>query len=127
MLSALTLLATPTFAQPNIVTSETVSDVAVTVYRDPRRDAGEMIANWPRGYALITETRTISIPAGDTQLRFENVAEGLPARNRDRHRTAIRGTRKEPRCPADLACPGWSMPISSDRFASAAPTARRAR
>ncbi len=71
------ILSTPATAQPNIVTSEKVEDVAVTVYRDPRRDAGEMIAGWPRGYALITETRTISIPAGETQLRFENVAEGL--------------------------------------------------
>jgi hypothetical protein len=63
-------------AEPQIVTSRAVSDVAVTVYRDPYR-TGAMSANWPGGYALITETRTVSIPAGDSQVRFEDVAEGL--------------------------------------------------
>ncbi len=69
-------LATPAGAQPQVVTSREVSNVAVTVYRDPYR-TGAMRANWPGGYALITETRTISIPRGDSQVRFENVAEGL--------------------------------------------------
>ncbi len=59
------------------VTSSDVSDVAVTIYRDPYRDAGTMRAGWPGGYALITETRTITLPKGESQLRFENVAEGL--------------------------------------------------
>lgn len=59
------------------VTSTDASDVAVTIYRDPYRDAGMMRAGWPGGYALITETRTITLPKGESQLRFENVAEGL--------------------------------------------------
>lgn len=59
------------------VTSTEVSDVAVTIYRDPYRDAGMMRAGWPGGYALITETRTVTLPRGESQLRFENVAEGL--------------------------------------------------
>lgn len=59
------------------VTSSEVSDVAVTIYRDPYRDAGMMQSGWPGGYALITETRTISLPRGESRLRFENVAEGL--------------------------------------------------
>jgi len=62
---------------PATVTSTGVSDVAVTIYRDPYRDAGMMRAGWPGGYALITETRTITLPKGESQLRFENVAEGL--------------------------------------------------
>lgn len=62
---------------PVTVTSTDVSDVAVTIYRDPYRDAGMMRAGWPGGYALITETRTITLPKGESQLRFENVAEGL--------------------------------------------------
>lgn len=62
---------------PATVTSTEVSDVAVTIYRDPYRDAGMMRAGWPGGYALITETRTITLPRGESQLRFENVAEGL--------------------------------------------------
>ncbi len=36
-----------------------------------------MDRRWPQGYALITETRTLSIPAGDSVIRFEGVAEGL--------------------------------------------------
>jgi hypothetical protein len=61
----------------DIVTSAEVSDVSVTIYRDPNRDAGMMDAGWPGGYALITETRTITLPAGEHHVRFENVAEGL--------------------------------------------------
>lgn len=64
-------------AQGQTVTSTEVSDVAVTIYRDPYRDAGMMRLGWPGGYALITETRTISLPKGESRLRFENVAEGL--------------------------------------------------
>lgn len=59
------------------VTSTHASDVAVTVYRDPYRDSGMMRSGWPGGYALITETRTITLPKGESRLRFENVAEGL--------------------------------------------------
>ena len=78
-LPLLLLLALPSlaWAQDKIVSSDVVSDVAVTIYRDPYRDAGMMNANWPGGYALITETRTISLPQGDSVIRFENVAEGL--------------------------------------------------
>jgi hypothetical protein len=73
------LLGFPAIAlgQPDIVKSDVISDVAVTIYRDPYRDAGMMNAGWPGGYALITETRTISVPQGDSVIRFENVAEGL--------------------------------------------------
>lgn len=73
------LLALPSLAQAAgpVVTSSEISDVAVTVYRDPYRDMGAMNAGWPGGYALITETRTITLPKGESQLRFENVSEGL--------------------------------------------------
>lgn len=77
LLPVLALVApSPGHAEPRVVTSREVADVAVTVYRDPYR-TGAMTAAWPGGYALITETRTISIPAGDSQIRFEDVAEGL--------------------------------------------------
>lgn len=62
-------------AQP--VVSRDVSDVSVTIYRAPNRASGGMNRNWPQGYALISETRTISIPAGESVVRFEGVAEGL--------------------------------------------------
>ena len=72
--------ASPLAAQsPNRapVISDAVSDVAVTVYRDPNRGEGAMDRRWPGGYALISETRTLSIPAGESVIRFEGVAEGL--------------------------------------------------
>jgi hypothetical protein len=72
MMLAATLLP----AQP-VVTSTQVSDASVTIYRDPNRGAGPMNSNWPGGYALISETRTITIPAGEAVIRFEGVAEGM--------------------------------------------------
>lgn len=59
------------------VVSRDASDVSVTIYRDPNRREGQMQAGWPGGYALISETRTITIPAGESTIRFEGVAEGL--------------------------------------------------
>ena len=32
---------------------------------------------WPAGYALVTETRTVTIPAGETLIRFQAVADGM--------------------------------------------------
>lgn len=59
------------------VTSSEVKAVSVTLYRDPARGEGAMNAANPGGYALITETRTITIPAGESNIRFEGVAEGM--------------------------------------------------
>lgn len=70
-----TITATP--AHAGNVTSSEVKAVSVTLYRDPARGQGAMNAANPGGYALITETRTISIPAGESNIRFEGVAEGM--------------------------------------------------
>ena len=64
-------------AQAGTVTSSEVKAVSVTLYRDPARGQGAMNAANPGGYALITETRTITIPAGESNIRFEGVAEGM--------------------------------------------------
>lgn len=64
-------------ARAETVTSSTVSDVSVTIYRAPDRGQGALDRNWPQGYALISETRTLTIPAGESVVRFEGVAEGL--------------------------------------------------
>lgn len=74
-LLVLTLASTPVLG--GTVVSQDVSDVSVTIYRDPNRREGEMQRDWPGGYALISETRTITIPAGESTIRFEGVAEGL--------------------------------------------------
>jgi hypothetical protein len=51
--------------------------VAVTVYRDLGRGERRPDLRWLNGYALISETRTISLPAGESELRFEGVASGI--------------------------------------------------
>ena len=76
---ALLLLATIAVvpAHAGTVTSSEVKAVSVTLYRDPARGQGAMNVANPGGYALITETRTITIPAGESNIRFEGVAEGM--------------------------------------------------
>lgn len=64
-------------AEPPIVVSAKIDDAAVTVYRAPSRGAGPINPDWPQGFAFITETRTVTLPAGVSVLRFEDVAEGL--------------------------------------------------
>lgn len=62
----------------SVQTSAAPDSVAVTVYRAPDRDAEAKIdLGWLGGYALITETRTITIPAGRAVIRFEGVASGI--------------------------------------------------
>jgi hypothetical protein len=60
------------------VVSPRPDSVAVTVYRDPERTQGEMFnLGWLNGFALVTETRTVELPAGEAELRFEGVAGGI--------------------------------------------------
>ncbi len=68
--------AVPAAAQ-SIIISELPEAVSLTVYRASGQGEQPMNINWPQGYALITETRTITIPAGEALIRFEGVAEGM--------------------------------------------------
>ena len=71
--------ATPAAAQ-SVVTSAAPHSVSVSVFRDPDRgEGGEIERGWLNGFALISEKRTIDLPAGDVTLRFEGVAEGMIA------------------------------------------------
>ena len=71
-------VATPVVAQT--VTSAAPESVSVTIYRSPERSADDAInLNWLRGYALVTEQRRVTIPAGTATLRFEGVAGGILA------------------------------------------------
>ena len=73
----LALAAMPALAQ-TIVTSPGPDRVAVTVYRAPNRWPGQaMDLRWLNGFALITETRHVDLPAGDSEIRFEGVAGGI--------------------------------------------------
>jgi hypothetical protein len=70
------IVATPVAAQ-SVAVSQKADSVTLTVYRAPYRGEAPINKNWPAGYALITETRTITIPAGESVIRFEGVSEGL--------------------------------------------------
>ncbi len=62
------------------VVSAMIDDVSVTVYRDPNRSHDQPInRDWLNGFALISETRTIDLPAGQSTIRFAGVAEGMVA------------------------------------------------
>jgi hypothetical protein len=61
-----------------IVTSAGPDRVAVTLYRDPYRNGDRApTLEWLGGYALISETRQVTLPAGESELRFEGVAAGI--------------------------------------------------
>jgi len=77
LLALLIALPGAAYAQA-VTTSPAPENVSVTIYRDPNRSASRgMELRWLNGYALITETRRISIPAGDGEIRFEAVAGGI--------------------------------------------------
>jgi hypothetical protein len=59
------------------VQSSAPSDLSVTVYRAPFRSDGRFDLNALAGFALITETRLVHLPAGESRLRFEGVADGI--------------------------------------------------
>ena len=75
------LWAVPACAQQRVaVDASAPSGLAVTVYRDPGRGTGgEMNRDWPQGFAMISETRTVILPPGETTVRFTGVAEGMVA------------------------------------------------
>lgn len=70
-------LAMPAAAQ-DVVTSDAPETTSITIYRDPGRGGDDAInRNWLNGFALVTETRTIAIPAGRAVIRFEGVSGGI--------------------------------------------------
>ncbi len=73
--------AVPADAQDRAIVEASEPDsLAVTVYRDPDRGEGDtMNPDWPRGFAMISETRTVTLPPGESRVRFEGVAEGMVA------------------------------------------------
>lgn len=73
-----TLLALASFpiAARDVVDASSASNVAVTIYRDP---SGGFDRSNPGGFAMISETRTVTLPEGESTIRFEGVAEGMIA------------------------------------------------
>ncbi|MFB0611109.1 DUF4139 domain-containing protein [Aurantiacibacter poecillastricola] len=74
-------LASPLVAQDRaVVRASEPQSLAVTVYRDPNRSTGQsMNTDWPQGFAMISETRRVTLPPGESRIRFEGVAEGMVA------------------------------------------------
>lgn len=78
------LLAAPAFAQ-TVSTSDRPDAATVVIYRDQPVDTVQLMErsrqSWSRldreGLALIVETRTIDVPAGDAVIRFEGVSTGI--------------------------------------------------
>lgn len=55
-------------------------ELAVTVYRDPLRSEDQrMNRDWPEGFAMISEVRQVTLPPGQSTIRFTGVAEGMVA------------------------------------------------
>ena len=59
------------------ILAEPPSDLIVTVYRAPYRNGGSIDLDDLQGFALISETRIVHLPAGRSRLRFEGVADGI--------------------------------------------------
>jgi hypothetical protein len=78
LLSLAVLLAGASASAETIVSSPRPDRVGVTVYRNPQRQPDQRPnLQWLNGFALISETRQIRLPAGETELRFEGVAGGI--------------------------------------------------
>jgi hypothetical protein len=60
-----------------VVSSPAPERVAVTVYRNPDRGVEPLNLGWLGGYALVSETRRVRLPAGSSELRFEGVTSGI--------------------------------------------------
>jgi len=69
------MAAAPAGAADSLATNP--SDLSVTVYRAPDRSSGSFMLDALGGFALISETRTVHLPAGTSRLRFEGVADGI--------------------------------------------------
>ncbi len=73
-LSALALASAAVAAE---VLAGNPTDLSVTVYRAPGRGSGSIDLDRLNGFALISETRAVHLPAGLSRLRFEGVADGI--------------------------------------------------
>ncbi|RDC60219.1 hypothetical protein HME9302_01420 [Alteripontixanthobacter maritimus] len=89
----------------SIVDASEPDGLSVTVYRDPARGPQEeMDLRWPEGFAMISETRTVTLPPGQSRIRFEGVSEGMVAVSAIV--TGLPGGTIEKNRNADLLSPG---------------------
>ncbi|WP_315761910.1 hypothetical protein [Sphingomonas sp. Y38-1Y] len=99
----LTLGAVPAPAQ-QAVTSAAPDKVSVTLYRDPDRGTDAIDSDDPSGFALVSETRRVRLPAGPAVIRFEGVAGGILSESAVL--TGLPAGVREKNLDADLLSPG---------------------
>lgn len=76
-LAGAAVVAAPAWAR-EVVDASAPTDLAVTIYRNPDRDPDEALErDDPQGLAMISETRRVTLPRGESTIRFEGVAEGM--------------------------------------------------
>jgi hypothetical protein len=63
--------------RPSDVAADAPSALSVTVYRAPYRASGSIDLDGLQGFALVSETRAVHLPAGESRLRFQDVADGI--------------------------------------------------
>lgn len=74
----LAVVITAPLAAREVVDASPPTDLSVTIYRNPDRDPEEPLdRDYPQGFALISETRRVTLPEGESTIRFEGVAEGM--------------------------------------------------
>ena len=69
--------ATPPLSSAAEIRASAPHDVSVSIYRAPSHGATNLDADRLEGFALVSETRSISLPAGESRIRFEGVADGI--------------------------------------------------
>ena len=81
LIAALIVAAIPSIALAReVIDASAPVDLSVTIYRDPGRGVDDsMSRDWPKGFAMISETREVTLPPGQSTIRFEGVAEGMIA------------------------------------------------
>lgn len=77
LIALLLLLLAALPAAARDVVAGTPSDLSVTIYRDPYRSEGAMELDDLGGFAVVSETRRVTLPAGRHRLRFVGVVDGI--------------------------------------------------
>ncbi len=78
LIAALLATIAAPLAAREVVDASAPVDLAVTIYRDPDREPEQQLErDDPGGLAMISETRRVTLPPGESTIRFEGVAEGM--------------------------------------------------
>jgi hypothetical protein len=67
----------PSWSSAAEVTAGAPTDRAVSIYRAPTGTSAALDIDALGGFALISETRSVVLPAGESRIRFEGVADGI--------------------------------------------------